>query len=128
MNNDRSSRWAIPLLLFGGFAAGIGWFVGLVLLWDSRAWTVGDKLLGTFVVPFGLAGSVFFASALAGSVGKSTCAFPHGSRCVWVSRTISSLGVFGHVAAVLVLIAPIAVAYYLHRHRRNRLIGGPILG
>ncbi len=33
----------------------VGWFVGVVLLWVSKAWTTGEKWLGTLVVPGGLA-------------------------------------------------------------------------
>lgn len=33
-------KWAaIILLLLGGFILGVGWFAGLILLWNSRAWT-----------------------------------------------------------------------------------------
>src|ERR1700733_12380578 len=43
-------EWAaIFLLLFGFLAAGVGWVVGVTLLWRSRAWTTRDKLIGTFV-------------------------------------------------------------------------------
>src|SRR4051812_37301814 len=56
-------RWtdtaAIVLLLLGGFTV-IGWFVGVVFLWISAAWTLRDKLIGTFVVPGGLAVSAGF--------------------------------------------------------------------
>jgi hypothetical protein len=31
-----------------------GWLVGVALLWRSRTWTVGEKLLGTLVWPGGL--------------------------------------------------------------------------
>jgi uncharacterized membrane protein len=50
---------AIILLLFGGFIFGVGWLLGLVLLWSSRAWTTVDKLVGTFVLPGGLSGVLF---------------------------------------------------------------------
>lgn len=41
-------EWAaIVLLLFGGLVAGIGWLVGLILLWASPAWTTWDKWIGT---------------------------------------------------------------------------------
>lgn len=46
---------AIVLLLFGGFAVGLGWIVGLVLLWTSRIWSGREKWVGTLVIPFGLA-------------------------------------------------------------------------
>ena len=54
------NEWlAIPLLLAGGFIFVIGWFVGVVLLWSSRIWTLRDKLIGTLVLPGGLATSAF---------------------------------------------------------------------
>ncbi len=37
------------------------WVVGVVLLWRSRAWSVRDKLLGTLVVPGGLAFVIYVA-------------------------------------------------------------------
>lgn len=46
---------AIVLLLVGGFILGVGWIVGVVLLWSSRAWNTREKLIGTLVVPGGLA-------------------------------------------------------------------------
>jgi hypothetical protein len=58
MSEDgRGTRmWAaIFLLLLGGFVFGLGWIAGLILLWSSRAWSIMDKLIGTFVIPGGLA-------------------------------------------------------------------------
>jgi uncharacterized membrane protein len=47
---------AIAGLLIGGLIVPvIGWFLGVVLLWISRVWTTRDKLIGTFVLPGGLA-------------------------------------------------------------------------
>jgi uncharacterized membrane protein len=52
-------EWAaIVLLLLGGFIFGVGWLVGLILLWSSRAWTRRKKWIGTLVIPGGLATSV----------------------------------------------------------------------
>jgi hypothetical protein len=33
----------------------VGWVIGVVLLWLSPTWTAREKLIGTFVVPGGLA-------------------------------------------------------------------------
>jgi hypothetical protein len=44
----------IALLLVGGFILGIGWVVGVVMLWISSAWRVKDKIIGTLLVPGGL--------------------------------------------------------------------------
>jgi hypothetical protein len=46
---------AIALLLVGGFLWGVGWLAGAVLLCLSDAWSLRDKLVGTLVVPGGLA-------------------------------------------------------------------------
>ena len=37
------------------------WVIGVVLLWRSRAWTLRDKLIGTLVVPGGLAFVMYVA-------------------------------------------------------------------
>ncbi len=50
----------------------MGWILGLILLWSSRAWTTGQKFVGTFVVPGGLAAALFVAGI--GLIGVSqTC-------------------------------------------------------
>jgi hypothetical protein len=67
-------EWAaIALLLFGGFIFGIGWLAGLVLLWNSRVWTMRDKLIGTLVVPGGLAISLPVGLILLGTPTKILC-------------------------------------------------------
>ena len=54
-------------VLVGGFLFVIGWFVGLVLLWVSDAWTMREKLVGTLVVPGGLLPAfLMFSGALGG--------------------------------------------------------------
>jgi hypothetical protein len=64
---------ALFLLPFGGFAVPVvGWFLGVLLLWFSDSWTTRDKLIGTFVVPFGLLGSVLLAWAFAQSASGGT--------------------------------------------------------
>jgi hypothetical protein len=46
--------WTVILLPLGGLAYGIGWLVGVVLLWTSPVWTRAEKLVGTLVLPGGL--------------------------------------------------------------------------
>lgn len=55
---DRFVPW---ILLFGGFVFAFGWIAGVILLWLSPTWRVGDKLLGTLVVPGGLSLFVLLA-------------------------------------------------------------------
>jgi len=56
----------LVLLLFGAAAAGIGWLVGVLLLWSSPRWTNSEKLLGTLVLPGGLILPIVSAADLAG--------------------------------------------------------------
>ncbi len=60
---------AIPLLLVGISLLIVGWFVGVVLLWSSEIWTLRDKLVGTLVLPGGLASAPFVFASLSGNLG-----------------------------------------------------------
>lgn len=109
-------EWAaIVLLLFGGFIFGVGWLVGLVLLWSSRAWTARDKLIGTLVVPGGLAIGLFVGLFAVGGATKSTCSgFPGGPvHCTPAAG--SGASILGIVVFALLVLAPIGTAVYLAR-------------
>jgi hypothetical protein len=112
---------AIILLLVGGFTF-VGWFVGVVLLWISAAWKTRDKLIGTLILPGGLASSFLLLNlpasreeclqvahrpsttgTISGSVVHTTCVTHPGA--------FGSVG--GQVFLVVLLIAPIATAVYL---------------
>ena len=41
----------------------MGWLIGLILLWSSRLWTTRDKLIGTLIVPGGIATAAVGAGA-----------------------------------------------------------------
>jgi hypothetical protein len=49
---------ALLLVPFGGFIFGVGWLLGLFLLWTSDRWTRGEKWLATLVWPLGYVGVV----------------------------------------------------------------------
>jgi uncharacterized membrane protein len=52
--------FALTFLLMGGLIIPLfGWFIGVGLLWMSEAWTTKDKLIGTFLLPGGLALGAF---------------------------------------------------------------------
>ena len=57
---------AIVLLLIGGFLAGVGWIAGVVLLWTSQVWTTREKIVGTLLVPGGLATALYLSLAVGG--------------------------------------------------------------
>ena len=49
------------LLTLGSLVSWVGWAVGVLLLWTSQRWTRRDKLLGSLVLPGGLAPAWWFA-------------------------------------------------------------------
>lgn len=109
-------EWAaIFLLLFGGFLFAIGWFAGVILLWSSRAWSGRDKLIGTLIVPGGLA-TVLPAALLLGTKQKCTSLDGQLQSCTpgpsTAHQTVSIA-----ILALLVL-GPICTSVYLARRAR----------
>src|SRR5690242_8232915 len=113
---------ALVLLLVGGLLFGIGWLVGLVLLWSSPVWSTGQKLLGTFVVPGGLATPFFFFLVGAAGEGSRTCTGPVGSGaetvCTGGTSTAAQAG-WTFLFALLV-VGNIAAVVYLAQRLRGR--------
>ncbi len=112
-------QWgAIVLLLAGGFLAGVGWIVGVALLWSSRAWSVREKLVGTLIVPGGLAGAFVL---LASGFGGETCT---SGGLHAVERCTGATTVPERVAAILLfvtlLVAPVVTAIFLALRARPR--------
>ena len=110
---------AIVLLLFGGFLVGIGWIVGVVLLWLSPRWRLSDKLLGTLIWPGGLAAAfvaLAAASLTAASVttcSNGVCATSGGTDPTWLGPTLAV------AAMVLLIVGPILVTVRLARQARR---------
>jgi hypothetical protein len=116
---------AIVLLLVGGFLFLAGWLVGVVLLWSSSLWTLRDKLIGTLVIPGGLAAG-FYAFFFLQFVGTHTCSNngPTGASCTAGPSTLGIVAIVA-VSAVLVL-GPIGTAIYLGRRlntQKHKRIG-----
>ena len=109
-------EWAaIILLALGGFVAGIGWIVGLILLWSSRAWTTRDKLIGTLLWPGGLATGAGVALIL-GAANVETCT--SGMTSEGPVETTCTGGMPAGLAIVLALVSllvPVLTAIYLAR-------------
>ncbi len=99
----------------------LGWLVGVVLVWVSRIWTVGDKLVGTFAgLSWVLAGLGVAIAPLAQSASDS----PLGSPPVDVAPEGPEL------LAVLLVVAPfvlpfVAAIYLGLRLRRLTAAAGP---
>lgn len=113
----RLHEWAtIFLLLFGGFLFYVGWLAGLILLWSSRAWNTRDKLIGTFVVPGGLATALTLG--LLGATVQTCSSFEGGPKhCTGGSGSPAHNIVFGALF-LFCLIGPIFTSVYLARRAR----------
>jgi len=115
-------EWAaVFLLLFGFIAAGIGWVVGVILLWRSRAWTTRDKLIGTLVLPGGLLMTVLLLLLALGRPRKEICTNHtyYGTIVMHCTHTPSSgPSTLGSITLVLLALTPIATAVYLARRAR----------
>ena len=110
---------AIILLLIGGFTI-VGWFVGVVLLWISDAWNTRDKIIGTLVVPGGLAGALGVGLAASGVQGGSCGPVEVTVAPAPCATAAASVGnVLGLILAVLLVLAPIVTAIYLSLRLRQ---------
>ena len=88
----------------------LGWVVGVVLVWLSRLWTTGDKLVGT------IGGLSWVAAGLGGimtSAGGSTAV---GSEPLGPTET----SVLTVVVFVVPFVLPVAAAIYLGVRLRSR--------
>jgi len=133
---------ALILLPIGGIIIPVlGWFVGVALLWSSARWTVRDKLIGTLVIPGGLAlpaalGGLAVSGHGCASGPVSVSSVPVSSvpvSSVPVSSTPSTtpvtvctggspgwLQVLSTVALVMMVLAPLATVIYLGRRLQHQ--------
>ena len=108
---------AVILLLVGGFFAGIGWIVGAVLLWSSQAWTTREKIVGTLLVPGGLATALYLTLAVGGGEQcGGLIMYSNGVRRV-VSSCRGATTTLDEALAIalfaFLVIAPVASAIFL---------------
>jgi len=115
-----SDAWVPWLLLLGAAAAGIGWFVGVGMLWTSKTWRLGDKLLGTLVFPGGIIGT-FVLLGLPATPGTCTASGHPGSGPIVHCSSGAILPLAAGVALVAVgIAAPLFTAFHLERRRRQQ--------
>jgi hypothetical protein len=117
---------ATVLLLVGGIVLPVlGWFVGVALLWASEVFTTRDKLIGTFVLPGGLALPVFLGVLVGPSEDCVTRGGSGGAEVVTCSPGSGFGEVVGMILLALAILAPLATAIYLARKlNKSRLDGG----
>lgn len=125
-----STGWettAVLMLTVGSLLLpGIGWLVGVVMLRTSALWTTREKWLGTLVVPGGLALpallSVFPVSSCysSGTVDAQGHEVVLSDTCSGQTSVPTALVV---TALVLLVLAPVVVAYVLRGRARARAAG-----
>jgi hypothetical protein len=112
-----SHEWAaVILLLLGGFVFGVGWLIGLFLLWRSRAWSTVDKLIGTLLLPGGAAAAL---PILLLTGNKRLCTQGAGlpTRCTNVPSSTAVIWVI--VLYAIAVLVPIATAIHLARRAQR---------
>jgi hypothetical protein len=117
----RTSGWdivALILLFIGGVIIPVvGWLVGVVLLWASAAWSTREKLIGTLIVPGGL--------ALPGALATLTWSAESCSGGPGIETTCTGGNPVGDVLwavmAVALVVASIASVLYLARQRARTM-------
>jgi hypothetical protein len=116
----------IVLLLVGGIVLPVvGWVAGVVLLWASAAWTTRDKLVGTAVVPGGLALPAFlgvypaYSETCGGEIDPRTGEPVPGTE-VCTGGPSEAMEILGPILLVVLVVAPIVTSVYLARRMRRR--------
>ncbi|CAL9661043.1 hypothetical protein SUDANB105_07012 [Streptomyces sp. enrichment culture] len=59
----RTDLATVLLLQLGALFLAVGWLFGVLLLWTSDTWRLRDKVLGTVVIPGGLALPIYLTSS-----------------------------------------------------------------
>ena len=109
--------WAVILVSVGVLALGVGWLVGIYLLWTSSTWRIADKLLATVVVPGGVVGGLWLAFRAGVRTTSAACVQKAGSsissaQCV--SHSTAALPtLLSDVLVPFLILAPLAVAIRL---------------
>jgi len=124
----RSDPWVPWLLLLGGVIGlafpllAVAWLVGVALLWTSTTWNIGQKLVGTFVLPGGLLPLAYLLlrpAAVTSCSGYSAPGVPTIEHCSTTGFTLPPL--IGIPIFLVALVAPILTTAYLVRiERRGR--------
>ena len=105
---------ALIMLPIGGVILPVlGWFIGIVLLWISDAWSTRDKLVGTLLFPGGLLLPLALGVIAEGSSGCST---PVGTECPPDSGGTATWQV---ALVVMLVLVPLVTTVYLARRMRR---------
>jgi uncharacterized membrane protein len=109
---------ALVLLPIGGVILPVlGWFIGIVLLWISDAWSTRDKLVGTLLFPGGFLLPVALGVLASESSGCGTVVTPqlspqpNSTDCPPADGT----GIWEVALVVMLVLVPLLTTIYLAR-------------
>lgn len=95
----------------------LGWLVGVALLWASKVWTFREKVLGTLLVPGGLAAIPIIALVAASS--ETSCGGGTGHAASVCTSTAPPLPNLVSIPLLAILtIAALAIPVFLGRRAR----------
>lgn len=106
--------WAVVLLFVGGFAWGVGWIIGLALVWTSHTWSRREKILATFVVPGGLSATWWWFLTTAGPSG-CTAAYLRGTRLLGHCTSLPVAEPLRIAIGVALMLASLLTAFVLSK-------------
>jgi uncharacterized membrane protein len=114
----------LALLLVGGVVVPVvGWLVGVVLLWASDVWTTREKLIGTLVVPGGLALPLFL---LATATYSESCSAVVGGPVTCTGGPSQAMQVIGSIVVTALFLAPLVTTAYLARRMRRSSVSAAV--
>jgi hypothetical protein len=124
---SRRAGWieilALILLPIGGIILPVvGWFVGVVLLWVSDAWTTREKLVGTIVIPGGLATPLLLGGLAVTAESCTSEVDPVTGAELSLSctgGTFQAADVLGPVLLVVLLLAQVLTTIFLAQRLRR---------
>jgi hypothetical protein len=108
----------VLLLIGGGVVPILGWFAGVALLWD-RVWTLRDKLVGTLIVPGGLALPLFLGVVV---LDVQECSGPGGGELTCTGGRSDAEAWLAVALLAFSVIAPLVTSVYLIRRARRPAI------
>jgi HAAS domain-containing protein len=113
---------ALIMLPIGGVILPVlGWFIGIVLLWISDAWSTRDKLVGTLLFPGGLLLPLALGVMAEESGGCGTVVTPQlspqpiGNSCPPAGGTAA----WEIALVVMLVLVPLLTTVYLARRMRR---------
>ena len=124
---------AALFLTVGSILLVVGWLVGVVLVWSSRRWTLGEKLVATLVFPGGPFAALFLAGTVSGTTMCSSSSETDGLGGPVIGTPVESCTTTGLVLPQWLgiplllawLILPVVVAGVLVMRARRRADAEP---